>query len=548
MNTSNPNIRRYAGDVPQLLSFDKLNDEIMVIDKSAKQVKRQTIQSFIENFLNELSSTATIASITNTDSPYTILATDQVIFCDTSSGDITVNLPSSASIIGKNYIVKKTVSANKVIVNTSAAETINGRETLDILAENSTLNLYSSGSGWEIVNTEKRDKQVYVDNLEDFPTPVSNVITLADDTAYLITSRIDLSNNRIVCGANTSIIGYGAEMSELHSNIPGAALITANQTIKIRDITLYVEGAGATILDLDASTSPSSNNALDWRLVNFSGGDIGTIQDYDNVILDTIGIIDKSGDGYPAIGNGFIFDGTLGTVAFSNSFFGGLSGSDTAITVPATATLTRRLRIDQSAFVITGSANGIDVNASATVPAEGFILETVNFAGGGTYLAGIGETDDKALFRGCRGIPNTAVKGYYTMQNNATATTINTIGVAEKVAGTTVVSSLTRKFSHTNNRLTYTGALTRTFNVSVSLSLTSGSNNQVALYLAKNGSLITESEIDLTANSSGRFENGTTQALVSLETGDYIEVFVGNETATTDITVEFLNVIAAGEV
>ena len=63
MNTSNPNIRRYAGDIPQLLAYDSANDELMVIDKSAKQVKRITVNDFITNFLSGTLNSAAAVSV-----------------------------------------------------------------------------------------------------------------------------------------------------------------------------------------------------------------------------------------------------------------------------------------------------------------------------------------------------------------------------------------------------------------------------------------------------------------------------------------------------
>ena len=244
------------------------------------------------------------------------------------------------------------------------------------------------------------DTLIFVESVADFPAPSNSIISLADEVTYLIIADVDIGDNRIVCGARTVIIGFSPENCLVHNTLANEPLITATQTIKISNVTLYVEGAGATILDLDAATSPSSNNALDWQYVNFSGGDIGTIANYDNAIFDTFGIIDKSADGLPAIGDGFIFDGTLGTVAFTNSFFGLFDGanSNTAITVPNTANFTRRLRLNDCAIVAIGSNTGITVDAGATIAGEGFILESVSFSGGGTYLGGIDETDDRALF------------------------------------------------------------------------------------------------------------------------------------------------------
>lgn len=381
------------------------------------------------------------------------------------------------------------------------------------------------------------NKIVMVNTLADFPAPVSNVITLAANTMYEIVNAVDLGSNRLVCSQNTFITGLNSEISSLTATLgSGVAMITSNWSIPIENITLSVSGAGAKILDLDASANAGS--AIDWENVNFNGGIIGTIIGYSNAIFTECAVLNASG--------GFTFDGTIGTIAFSETLFSGLTAG-TYITLPVTANITRRIRVVYSSIVVT-TGNGIDVSTSATIPTEGFILDTVNFSGGGTYLAGLTYTSDKSLFTNCRGITNTTAVGYYTMLNNATATTILAVDTPVKVAGTTTNSSITNKFTHSNNRLTYTGALTRVFEVSAIMTVTSTANNEIGLYIAKNGTVITESETYLTANAGGKFENGAIQCLTELATNDYIEIFVENATGANNITVEFLSVTVQAEV
>ena len=131
----------------------------------------------------------------------------------------------------------------------------------------------------------------------------------------------------------------------------------------------------------------------------------------------------------------------------------------------------------------------------------------VNFSGGGTYLAGVDSSDNKALFQNNVGINNSADVSQYYMNGNATATTIATIGTEVKVAGTTTSSSVTQKFTNTDNRATYIGALTRFFKVSATLSLTSGNGHQIGVYVGKNGTILSDSEIYGTTNAGGRAEN-----------------------------------------
>lgn len=130
------------------------------------------------------------------------------------------------------------------------------------------------------------------------------------------------------------------------------------------------------------------------------------------------------------------------------------------------------------------------------------------------------------------------------MQNNATASDVVSAGVSVKVAGTTTASPLVQRFTHAANRATYSGALVRNFKVMCTSSLTAGNNEDIGLYIAKNGSILTESEQYVTTSASGRIESVTIMTLVSLSTNDYIEIFTENASSSADITVTYMNVIA----
>lgn len=72
--------------------------------------------------------TTNTVRITNADTPYTALATDEVIFADTDGGAITVNFP--AGVEGKHYKVANCGSSgNDVTVDGNAAETVYGAAT-----------------------------------------------------------------------------------------------------------------------------------------------------------------------------------------------------------------------------------------------------------------------------------------------------------------------------------------------------------------------------------------------------------------------------------
>jgi hypothetical protein len=240
--------------------------------------------------------------------------------------------------------------------------------------------------------------------------------------------------------------------------------------------------------------------------------------------------------------SGLTFDGTIGTIAFGNCLFDTSSGG-TAITLASTLTVSRRFRIIYSSFVTLSGETSLNVSSSATISDERYILDTVNFSGGGTYIAGVNQTSNKTLFTNCVGIQNTTTRGFYYMVNNATDTIIGlpNVNVWVKALGTTTADSNNSKFTHTNNRLTYTGAFNTSFLVSVNTAVRSSISNQnISIGIAKNGSILSNSEMTIRTSTSNQEHPGSTQYQIDLVTNDYVELFVKNS-QSTDIRVSDLN-------
>ena len=124
-----------------------------------------------------------------------------------------------------------------------------------------------------------------------------------------------------------------------------------------------------------------------------------------------------------------------------------------------------------------------------------------------------------------------------TMHGNATLTTISTINVPVKVAGTWVAGMTSSFTADATGRLTYNGATTEVvaFRASVTL-VPVGTNQVLTIYFAKNGSVIPASKISRTV-SAGASGNVSLFYNASMTSGDYMEVFVSNGTSINDITV-----------
>lgn len=371
---------------------------------------------------------------------------------------------------------------------------------------------------------------IFINDKSQLPAAVAGVITLQAGRAYYFLGEVDLTGDRLVCGGIVAIQGSTSETSKIISTgLPlGTALLTSNFTIPMRHITL----SAATILDLDATGNPTA--AIDWYGVNLADStDVGLIKSYSNVIVNSTAILNAYG---------LVFDGTIGTLGFSDSIFVG-QASGTVLALADTLTITRRFRIKYSAFVAFGAATALDVSLLATIPAEGYILDTCNFSGGATYTSGVQYDDRLAFFTGNVGINNSTSVAVYYMQGNTTATVITTAGVPVKVAGVTTEGVSSQGFTMTDNRATYARGVNRTFHMSAIASFTGNNNVQAGLFFAVNGVVMTETKQVETANAGGRASNVGVQGSVILSEGDFVEVFIENENATSDLTVESLHVI-----
>lgn len=374
----------------------------------------------------------------------------------------------------------------------------------------------------------------HVNEAKDFGPSVGGVRTLRAGMTYLVISDVDLQGDRLETDGVVSIEGTSSETASLTSTglADGVPLLTSRYTLPIKFITFKDVHTGFYIDDNSGAGAPL---ALDWLGVNFLNVTVvGSVGDISNFVYDTGAFLSSQG---------LTFTGAVGTAAFNNSLFQGNGSASNIISIESTAVFSRRFRMVYSSVVAFGSTVGINADVSATIPTEGFILDTVNFSGGSTYVSGLLVTDPKSRWLECRGIANSSAISNYYMNGNTTATTIDTIGLAVKASGTTTSSAITQRFTNTDNRTTYIGALQRDFKASVVMSLDSGNNHQVGVYVAKNGTIITESEIYVTTNAGGRAEAAFCQAVVPMIAGDYIEVFVENDTAIADITVSDLNVI-----
>lgn len=196
--------------------------------------------------------------------------------------------------------------------------------------------------------------------------------------------------------------------------------------------------------------------------------------------------------------------------------------------------------------------NGSGISAAVS-PENGVIIShnfTVDSTGSPIMLNTTADSPAFVSLVGGNGISLTATDNYITidqegiaeyanvtMQGNSTETVISATSTAVKVAGTFVVGDEAGYTGDTTGRITHTGNTARhIINAIVSMTVASGTNHRVSMYIAKNGSVITSTKTT-TTTSSGLYRSLATFANLELDEGDYVEIFVRNESTTDNLIV-----------
>lgn len=362
--------------------------------------------------------------------------------------------------------------------------------------------------------------------------PVGNVISVPDGVVIAPACNIDMGGLRLEAEGVLVISGSNAETAELSSTgLPsGEALITGTNTLNLRNITLAppVDCYG---VDLDGAANPGA--AADWFGVNFKTGIPFIVSNLGNFVGQLMAILSAQ--------DGFKFSGTFDTVRAESSLITADGSGKVAIDFDAGTVINRRILFNGCPIVATNGATGISLPLSATVPNDRYILLFCDFAGNGTMLSGYQSDSITARHFQCRGIENTCRVGGFSMEGNATETTITDPNTYYKVAGTTVAALLESGFTHTNNRSTCNSAVSKVYHLDFSVTFDGIAGSVYAFKVYKNGVAATVA-VKSTANAGGRAENvsgsGAVRMVSTTISSDYVEIWVAGIGHSNNVTVE----------
>lgn len=364
-------------------------------------------------------------------------------------------------------------------------------------------------------------KTVIVNEMSDFPAPVSGVIVLQPDTEYAIRNDL-ITSDRFLLAGNCVLNGSDSTVVSLTYTGVGMMFTGGGSDWRIKDLTI---------------------NCATGQLFDVSG--IGTesisVQDCE-IAADTLGLLEDFGS--------LTMTGNVFTVTTQGVTFGGVNGvvliAANRPTIAA-GTMYGLGAATFTAFSVTdcfATLNGISVFLDGLVSSGNIVsggLGTVHncrFFGAGTAVQTITSSDIRWQFLINDDIVDTHKDVMLSMSSNATNTVIAAPLTPVLILGTWVVELASEFTGDANGRCTYIGVSDIYVDITMSFSAApvSGTNKILGFFVAKNGAAVANSEAT-NRLSSGDIGRTTVVWRELLSTNDYIEAYTSNETDTTNILV-----------
>lgn len=473
----------------------------------------------LADFLSSIGVTGTIVqdgAVTGTPILDTAGSVNNIRNLEPGSGIKTSVSPENGAIIEHDFI--EDTSGVELVVDLTADQpkfrSLVAGSGINVSASNGQIQIATSG-------VPATTKTVIVNDINDFPTAVAGVITLSDDTEYVITNDISTAN-RFVLGDNCLINGSDNIIIDLTYTGSGNMFTSSNKSWTLKNIT--VTCTSGTFIDFDGTSTEI------FQILN------------SRIIADTLGTIDDFA--------GIHFDDTQLTVTTNGFLFGGANGvilAEANLSVIAAGTLYDLGTATFSGFSITdafATLNGASVfmdgaASSANINAGNLgSVHNSRFFGAGTPLQTIAVNDLRWSFSLNDNIDDTEKSALASQVSNATETVISVATTPVKLAGTWNDEHSPQFTIDATGKITYNGD--KGIHADITMSFTgapvSGTNKSIVFFAAKNGSVITNSGA---ANnlSSGDPSRSTMIWHLELTTNDYIEAFVANDTDTINMLI-----------
>ena len=368
---------------------------------------------------------------------------------------------------------------------------------------------------------------IFIKDVSDFPVQDATTITLESNSIYIISDNVTTSL-KFTVETGSVITAFNIFGPVLTYTGTGVMFTGVDASFVIMDLTVVC--ATAQLFDFSDTIGGTLNFiAKEFRALPCAT--IGTFDDFVSIQFIDCGIIATQGLDF--IGSNIRVLDIDKTVFISTS--ASFIAVDLASAVIANPVMTSMIVIAPAGAIgISGLASSGNVPSGSVA-----VCRDSSFSGGMTTpLQNITSSDIRWSFRDNTGIADTVEDALISFNGSSTETVIGTQDVPVILNATWTVVTSSKFTCTTGGRCTSDAEHDLTgvpIDIAIGLLSAGGGAITVSVYLALNGSVITASKTSIDIS-------GTSQAFISIpwqigtiEEDDFFEVFVENNTNTTNI-------------
>ena len=372
---------------------------------------------------------------------------------------------------------------------------------------------------------------VVVSDMTDFPDAVTGVRTLADNTNYIIVQALSTSD-RFVFGANNNITANNLLSPTF--TYTGTATMFTGIDVSVTLDNLNITAATGKVFDISSPTTVGGNLFV-MRSVVVNSCD--SFADFDD-----LQIVDISNSSAFSANQGYVVAGTTNWSIFSIAKSAVILNTASSIGLDLGVSVHQTFEL--SDLVVRGPASAIGLKgAASSANLTAGNLATVDkseFSGGLTPISGITNKDIRWDFDGNSGVPDTLTDALLGFNANATETVIAVVDTPVIVNATWVLEDTSKFITTTGGRATYDGerGIHLPVDISVGVIASGGGANDITVYLYKNGSVVPNTGRSMNVSGANPAALSIPWQLTLVE-NDYLEIYVENNTGTTNLVVEY---------
>jgi hypothetical protein len=368
-------------------------------------------------------------------------------------------------------------------------------------------------------NENLRSNYVVVNELSDFPSPVSGVITLADYTTYELNGNVNVGTNTIAIGSASAILGKNKFVDAITYTGTASLFNISNKSAVFRSFSVYSTTAGSKVF----SASGTSNLVQVFDIMFTNCKSIGEFDGGFGVNINNCAV--------QGCADGFTFKGTLAHLFYNNNKH--CSNTGKIVQIPSGTFAS--VQIQNNYFEIDENDTGLYMQASSATVSDAKIVNNF-FHGDGDYIAGVTTEYNEWFFYGNTELEDSDPYGLIIFDSNTVTTSIPSKNTYYKVSGTNYTSSFVQFDTNSvNNRLRYKGTKSISADITVNGSLLANmTNKHIYVAVRKNGSSIV-AYTKLKASSTSDVENFSFTGNCTLSTNDYLEVCFQTSSKAFDV-------------